>query len=298
MAPFPSSDMLPAMAARASITIVGAGKLGRALALSLHQAGFHIDEIVTRSGSAALKIGRQLARKVAARAVVHTKAKVTAPIVWLCVPDAQIRPMANVLAKSGDWKGQVVLHSSGALTSDELNSVRRRGAAVASVHPLMTFVRGTKPSSSLWTGVPFAVEGDTAAVRTARAIVKSLGGAAYSIRKQDKVAYHAWGTFASPLLTALLATTERVAAAAGVRSTEAKKRVLSILRQTLAHYAAFGAADGFSGPLVRGDVEIVKKHLQSLRKSPPAREVYVALARAALSYLPVRNRRALQKVLR
>ena len=151
----------------------------------------------------------------------------------------------------------------------------------------MTFVRGSRPSL---TGVPFAVEGDAVAVRVARRIVKSLGGKVYSIRKQDKAAYHAWGTVASPLFTALLATTEQVAAAAGVNRKAARQRMIPILRQTLANYAALGAERGFSGPIVRGDVDTVKRHLRVLRDTPAAREVYIALARAALRYLPAKNK--------
>jgi predicted short-subunit dehydrogenase-like oxidoreductase (DUF2520 family) len=147
-------------------------------------------------------------------------------------------------------------------------------------------------------GVPFAIEGDVAAVRAGRAIVKELGGKAYAIRRQDKVAYHAWGTFASPLLTALLATTEHVAAAAGVNRREAKRRMLPILQQTLANYAALDAAGAFSGPIVRGDVETIRRHLRVLRKVPAAAEVYAALAKAAVRYLPGRRTRTVRKVLK
>jgi predicted short-subunit dehydrogenase-like oxidoreductase (DUF2520 family) len=129
-------------------------------------------------------------------------------------------------------------------------------------------------------------------------MVKDLGGSAYAIRKSDKAAYHAWGTFASPLLTALLATTERVAASAGIRGKATRRRMLPILQQTLSNFGALGARDSFSGPLVRGDVDVVKRHLRSLRKIPEALDVYLALARAALRYLPVKNREALRKILR
>jgi predicted short-subunit dehydrogenase-like oxidoreductase (DUF2520 family) len=286
------------MAARPRITIIGAGNLGSVLAQSLRRSGYGIDEIVARAGGLSLKAAQTLARRVSARAAIQSEAKMIAEVVWLCVPDDQIAPAATLIAKSNRWRGRVALHSSGALSSDELNILRRKGAAVASVHPLMTFVRQTAVTPSLLANVPFAIEGDAAAVRVACGIVKQLGGVAYSIRKEDKAAYHAWGTFASPLFTALLATTEQVAASAGVRGRAAKKRMLPILRQTLAHYAALGTADAFSGPLVRGDVSVVNRHLRVLRKTPPAREVYVALARAALHYLPVKNRGALQKLLR
>ena len=165
---------------------------------------------------------------------------------------------------------------------------------MASVHPLMTFVQGSRPSLA---GVSFAVEGDSAAVRLARRIVKDVGGKAYSILKKDKAAYHAWGTFASPLLSALLATTEEVAALAGVDRKAAKQRMIPILRQTLANYAAFDAPSAFSGPIGRGDVDTVKRHLDVLHKVPAGREVYAALARSALRYLPAKNKRALKQIL-
>jgi predicted short-subunit dehydrogenase-like oxidoreductase (DUF2520 family) len=210
------------------------------------------------------------------------------------VPDGEIAKVARALAGKGNWKGKVVLHSSGALTSDELKPLRQCGAAVASVHPLMTFVPGSLPAL---VDVPFAIEGDAAAVQVARRVVSNLGGRSYSIRKQDKLAYHAWGTFASPLLTALLATTEHAAAAAGVRAKAGRQRMLPILQQTLANYAKLGPAASFSGPIIRGDVAIVSQHLRVLSDIPAVREVYLALAKAALTYLPVKNRRKLEKML-
>jgi predicted short-subunit dehydrogenase-like oxidoreductase (DUF2520 family) len=74
--------------------------------------------------------------------------------------------------------------------------------------------------------------------------------------------------------------------------------MLPILRQTLANYAALGAPQSFSGPIPRGDVETIKKHLSALRAVPEEREVYLALARAALRDLPARNRAALERILR
>jgi predicted short-subunit dehydrogenase-like oxidoreductase (DUF2520 family) len=99
------------------------------------------------------------------------------------------------------------------------------------------------------------------------------------------------------LFTALLATTEQVAAKAGVNRKAAQRRMIPILLQTLANYASFGAAGAFSGPIVRGDVDTVKRHLRVLRGVPAVREVYASLARAALQYLPVHNKHALRRVL-
>jgi predicted short-subunit dehydrogenase-like oxidoreductase (DUF2520 family) len=280
------------MAAKRRIAIVGAGNLGSALALALYRSGYLVDAVVMRSDGASLRKARSLAKEVGG--IAARPAQINANVVWLCVPDGEIAKVARVLARNRDWEGEVALHSSGALTSDELEALRRRGASVASVHPLMTFVRGSRPAL---VDVPFAVEGDAHAVQLARRIVNDLGGRAYSIRKQDKVAYHAWGTFASPLLMALLATTEHAAAAAGVRGKAARQRMLPILQQTLANYARLGPADSFSGPIIRGDVATVSQHLRVISDIPAVREVYLALAKAALAYLPVKNRRKLEKML-
>jgi len=286
--------MLPGMAAMPRVAIVGAGNLGSALALALGRAGYGVEAVIARSRGASLRKAQALAKQVGAR-VSTDLSDVRADLIWFCVPDAEIALAARSLAGKIEWKGRVALHSSGALTSDELSVLRRRGAAVASVHPLMTFVRGSQPSLA---GVPFAVEGDPAAVGVARRVVENLGGLAYSIRQKDKSAYHAWGTFASPLFTALLATTERVAALAGVSRKAARQRMIPILLQTLANYAAFGAAGGFSGPIIRGDVDTVKRHVRVLRGAPVARKVYISLAKAALAYLPGKNKRALRRELK
>jgi len=135
-------------------------------------------------------------------------------------------------------------------------------------------------------------------VRAARAIVRDLEGQSFTLRREQKESYHAWGMFASPLLTALLAATERVAGAAGVSRKAARKRILPILQQTLANYSRLGAPDSFSGPIARGDAATVEKHLKVLQGIPDVRQVYIALARTALCDLPAKNRAALEKILR
>jgi predicted short-subunit dehydrogenase-like oxidoreductase (DUF2520 family) len=281
------------MPKKPSIAIVGAGNLGTALALVLREAGYQIDAVVAGTGRNSRLRARRLAKLTASRAVVGA-AEVNARLLWFCVPDDEIGRAAAALAGEFQGRGKIALHSSGALSSDELEPLRRRGAAVASLHPLMTFVRGSRPTLA---GVSFALEGDPVAVRVARGIVRDLGGESFAIRKKDKKAYHALGTFASPLLTALLASAEHVARLAGITSRAARRRMLPILLQTVRNYGTFGAAEGFSGPIIRGDVETVRHHLEVLRTAPVPRQVYRALARAALEYLPAKNKTLLRRLL-
>ncbi len=291
--------------AKPTIAIVGAGSLATFLAVALRHAGFTITEVIARDSPRSRRRARTLAAKVGAQAVAAHSAVLDATLLWFCVPDREIRRAASLLAdhlltraRVGQKIVRFVLHSSGALSSRELDPMRAVGAAVASVHPLMTFVAGAHPSGHpSMTGVPFAMEGDAAAKRVARRIVRELGGESFALPASRKAAYHTWATLTSPLLLAFLVTLEAAARAAGLTRQDARRKSLPIIRQTLENYSRLGPAQSFSGPLVRGDAETVAKHLAVLKKHPGAREVYVALARAALRGLPVKNRDELKRLL-
>ena len=207
------------MPAKATIAIVGPGRFGSALAVALSGAGYRVTHVVARHPDSA----RKLASTVGARVATNRSGSIEADVIWLCVPDHQIASAARSI--QADWKGKFAFHSSGALGSEVFGFIRKRGAKVASVHPFMTFVRGSAPSLKK---VPFGLEGDPSALREARRIVKALGGEAFYVRKKDKMAYHAWATFASPLLLATLATAEQVARKAGFPAAQARRMVAPI----------------------------------------------------------------------
>jgi predicted short-subunit dehydrogenase-like oxidoreductase (DUF2520 family) len=299
------------MTRKPSIAIVGAGSLATFLAAALNDAGFTITEIIARDTPPSRRHARALAARVGARTVTTRSAVLDTMLLWFCVPDREIRGSASALAghlstrAAAHKKNRVpskvpskvrfAFHSSGALVSRELEPLRKAGIAVASVHPLMTFVAGTHPSLR---GVPFAMEGDHAATQVARQIIRKLEGESFSLSAARKAAYHAWATLTSPLLLAFLVTLEEVARAAGFTRKDARRKSLPIIRQTLANYSRLGPAKSFSGPLIRGDAGTVAQHLAALKKHPGPGEVYVALARAALRGLPVKNRAGLRRLLR
>jgi predicted short-subunit dehydrogenase-like oxidoreductase (DUF2520 family) len=295
------------MTRKPTVAIVGAGSLATFLAVALNDAGFTIAEIIARDTHRSRSHARALAAKVGARTVTAHSAALDAALLWFCVPDREIRGTALALAvhlagrAAARKKNRVpnrvhfAFHSSGALLSRELEPLNKAGIAVASIHPLMTFVPGTHPTLA---GVPFAMEGDAAAMRVARQIVRKLGGESFTLPASRKAAYHAWATLTSPLLLGFLVTLEEAARAAGFTRQDARRKSLPIIRQTLANYSRLGPAPSFSGPLVRGDAETIATHLTALKKHPGPRAVYVALARAALRGLPVKNRDGLSRLLR
>jgi predicted short-subunit dehydrogenase-like oxidoreductase (DUF2520 family) len=277
------------------VAIVGAGSLARFLAVALRESGYIVTELISRDSPGSRRRARSLATNVGARAVTRATVVLDADLLWFCVPDRAIREAASALAARAKGKIRFAFHSSGALLSSELSPLRKGGAAVASVHPLMTFVPGSRPSLA---SVPFALEGDAAAMRVARRIVRDLGGESCTLPAARKAAYHAWATFASPLWLAFLVTLEETARTAGLTRAQARRMSLPIIRQTLNNYSRLGPEHSFSGPIIRGDVATVAKHLAVLQKHPRAREVYVALGRAALDRLPAKNRKELRRLLK
>jgi predicted short-subunit dehydrogenase-like oxidoreductase (DUF2520 family) len=155
----------------------------------------------------------------------------------------------------------------------------------------MTFVQSSVPDLS---GVLFAAEGDAAALRVVRGMVRDLGGEMMVLRKQDKAAYHAFATTICPLLLALLASAEKVAGVAGITPNLARQHILPIVRQTLRNYSELGPAKSFTGPIIRGDSQSIGLHLDALAQIPAARSAYVALTKAAIEYLPSRNKHEIE----
>jgi predicted short-subunit dehydrogenase-like oxidoreductase (DUF2520 family) len=212
------------------------------------------------------------------------------------VTDDAIAPVARALAarRAVDWNEKVVFHSSGALTSDELKSINQRGAAVASTHFMQTFVSGSNPTLA----VPFAVEGHKDATKIALQIGEALGAKPFVIRKRSKVLYHAMGFFSSPLVIIALSLSEKVGRIAGLDSKQIESVIRPMFSRTAENYLKKGSAGAFVGPINRGNVATVKKHLRDLKRIPEARAAYSAMGNAALKNLPVKNRKQLEELFR
>jgi predicted short-subunit dehydrogenase-like oxidoreductase (DUF2520 family) len=277
-----------------TIMLIGAGNLAQAVGPALKAAGYTIDAIAARQTASSRRRAAMLAKSVRAVSVPLAQARPDADIIWICHTDDALAETARLLARKPGWRGKVVFHSSGALSSDVLAPLKRKGASAASLHPMMTFVPGATPRMD---EVPFAVEGDSSAVAMARRIVRDLGAEAFPIRKAAKTLYHALGSFSSPLLVAALATAERVGRASGLSASQTRRVMGPIVRQTLKNYQERGTAAAYGGPMKRGDINTVLRHLKELQRVPGAGEVYRALVKSALIDLPGARKKELMRLL-
>ena len=211
-----------------TLSIVGAGRVGRALGRRLRELGWRVGVVVTRL----IPTARTAVRLIGAGHPSDrlTRQVLASDVVLMATPDNAIESVAEELAHLGgnEWGGKVVLHASGALDASALRALADAGAETGSIHPMQTFSSQSVPDLA---GRVFGIEGSPAALKVARKMIRQMGGVAVRLSGANKAAYHAAGTFACAHVLALLETARvaevrvavliRLVAATGMRRGEA-----------------------------------------------------------------------------
>jgi predicted short-subunit dehydrogenase-like oxidoreductase (DUF2520 family) len=277
------------------IAVVGIGRVGTALAWSLHTAGYRIADLVVRRKPSAAQT--KLAQDVGASLVQFAQwQNSTAQTIWLCVPDDALAETVGSLHQPAHLAARTWLHTSGSRSYRELLPLKSRTTVIGAAHPFRSFPQAERAELS---ETYFGIEGEKAARDAATAMVWRMGGLPFTLKAgTDKALYHAFGTFASPLLTALLAAGAELGERAGIPPEIVPRLLASLAGGTFTNWQHKGAAQGLSGPIPRGDIETIELHLASLTGMPELHEVYRALSVYAATSLPARRRAALLKALR
>ena len=249
-----------------SIAVVGAGKVGSALALLLNRQGYPVAGIASRS----LTSARRVADKLGVPATVRPE-EVTreAGVVFITTPDRVISEVACRIAEKGGFlPGQVVFHTSGAHPADEVGAARSCGALAASLHPLQSFANVEMAMENL-PGSYFALEGDAGALPLAERIVKDLDGKSFSIDARDKALYHAAACIASNCLVSLMHLATGLYNRFGLSREEAFEALFPLIRGTIRNISQVGPAPALTGPVSRGDSPTLAGHLEVLKEGDP-----------------------------
>jgi predicted short-subunit dehydrogenase-like oxidoreductase (DUF2520 family) len=263
-----------------TVAVIGAGRVGTAVALLLQRAGYRI--VAATGGERSRERVRRylpstpfLAPSDAADPTRH------AAVVLLSVPDDVIEQVCRDLASKGAFgPGQTVVHLSGALGLDALRAAEERGALTLSLHPLQAFPEVDEGVSRL-PGSAIAVtamtdEGALAGEELARA----LGAAPFRLEDEAKPLYHAAAVFCSNYLVAVEAVAERLFRLAGLE--HPVEWFAPLARSALDVTLHKGPRAALTGPAARGDARTVERHVRALAaRSPEDVEPYVALARVA-----------------
>ena len=260
------------------VAVIGAGRLGTALAVRLLDAGHRIVAISGRAGTVD-RAARYLPGVPIRPPPIAAR---EAEGVIIGTPDDLIEPTASSLADEGVLgEGQTAIHLSGATSLDALSAPRAAGAEVLSLHSLQTFpdVDGALariPGS----GIAVTALSEAGYVLGER-LARDVGGRSFRLADEAKPIYHAAAVFASNYLVAITALADELFRDAGMP--EPPELFLPLQRATLDNVAAMGPAAALTGPAVRGDAGTVAANLEALAKhAPEAVPAYVALADVAL----------------
>ena len=260
------------------IALVGAGRVGTALAVLLSRAGHRIVGVAGREGSRARaeeflpEVPFVPAADAARRSVVTV----------LGVPDDAIAPVCAELAADGAFgEGQSVTHLSGSTPLLALGPARAAGARVLAMHPLQTFpdveggidrLPGSAVAVTAWEEDAFVL---------GERLARDAGGRPFRVAEERKALYHAAAVFCSNYLVAVEAVAERLFRAAGVD--DPREAFGPLARATLDNVLQSGPEASLTGPVVRGDAGTLRRNLEALSShAPDAVPAYVALARVAL----------------
>ena len=248
-----------------NFAIIGTGMVGTAIGFLLKKAGYHIIAIVDKS-PATLKKAHLYTGGEAFRSpqeAVHR-----ADCILITTPDDKISSACTEIALCPAIKDKFAFHMSGAGDLDLLDAAKKAGAAVASIHPLQSFSSIDQAIKNI-PGSYFGITADKKAQAPARSIVRDLGGIPFFISSDQKPLYHAAACIASNYMVALMNTVESIYKAIGLNDKDAKKAYLPLVYGSLKNIENSGSVTSLTGPIARGDLGTIKKHVTAINNNLP-----------------------------
>ncbi len=266
-------------------SVIGCGRLGASLAQAMARAGYRVSALAARRRARAEALARAVP---GARAQAAAEAVRGADLVLLAVPDAAVARVAAALP----WRrGQAAVHCAGALDLEALAPASARGAARGCLHPLQAFP-DEDGSPERWRGIAVGVEASEEDGTELGALLESLAadlGAGRTLRLEgvDRACYHAAAVLASNDVVALAAASARAWALAGLPAEDAPRALGPLLAGAASAVAGLpegaGLEAALTGPLARGDLPTVARHLEALAREPSLEALYAALGRELLA---------------
>lgn len=256
------------MSSLPDIAIIGPGKVGVSIGSLAREAGYRIVALGGRDEDKTREAARVIGSGV--KTCSPLKAAKFGQIVLLTVRDDAIESVCSDLSRKNAFKqGQVVAHLSGVLSSQSLAPAADLcGAVLASAHPLQMFPTVQEAYASM-PGSYWFCEGEPIAVEMIEQLVVKIGGIPRRITAAGKPLYHCASVIACNYLNVLMDLALTVAEDAGLERKATWQALVPIVNATIANIDKFGTADALTGPIARGDVETVKRHLEALDSHQP-----------------------------
>jgi len=270
--------------------IIGCGRLGITLAAFLSKQGFVPVAFSSKSRESAERAAGLIGGgKVYEDPVAAAK---TCSLIFITTPDTIIEPVCEkIAAGKGFNEGSVVYHLSGALSSGILTAAKKDGASTGSIHPLQAFAPYEDGQESPFKGINISIEGDADAVELGKDIVNALKANSFTIPTDAKTMYHASAVVASNYLVTLEHFALELLKEADLSEENAYEILEPLIMGTLNNIKARGSINALTGPVARGDDEIVSRHLSDIdKKMPRFTDLYRLLGKYTLDMAAVRSR--------
>lgn len=264
---------------RSRIGFVGAGIVGKSLALALSRQGYPVVAAASRSYSSAQELAHLVDGATAYQSAEEAAA--ACDVVFLTCPDDAIGEVVS----SVPWDAsQAVAHCSGASSVDVLEPASVLGASVGTFHPLNAFSSVENGVESL-PGTTFGIEGDDEMKAYLKQMALDIGGRPIFLRPEDKVLYHLSGVMMGGLLSAEAAVAAQLWEQLGMSRDDGVRALAPMIRQVSLNLESSGIPGALAGPYVRGDMGTIRKHLQTLKaRAPDVLPLYCHMALAGLPF--------------
>ena len=265
-----------------TISIIGAGRLGTALAIALTSKRYSILALAARRAAHARKSISLagLSSQTLALGADQLEQLPPSDLVLITTPDDVIGSIARNSARlrRSTRHRTTFLHTSGALSSAVLSPLAKAGFHTGSMHPLVS-VSDSQEGAGALQGAFYCVEGDSVALRFAKSIVKDLNGIAFTIKPGSKALYHAAAVMASPHLVALFDLATEMLLACGLKRIEAQQVLAPLVQSTVNNLKQTSPEKALTGTFARGDLATVNRHLKALstKQLAEALEIYKLL---------------------
>jgi len=245
-----------------SVSIIGVGRVGGALAIALPKDKYTIDNLVRRDAL-----------------IPET---ITSDVVFITTQDSEITAVAGAIVDriAGN---SIVYHTSGSYPSSILDALKTDGCKTGSIHPLVS-ISSPELGPERFRGAYFCVEGDPGAVKMGEQIVTDLGGHSFSIDTKYKTLYHASAVTACGHLVALFDAAVDMMTKVGLSAEDAKQVLLPLVTSTVRNLCEQSTAAALTGTFARADIETFTRHLTALNQyvSDDLLEIYLLLGERSL----------------
>ena len=275
------------------INFIGCGRVGKTLAkLFIKSKVAKIVGVVTSSLASAARTCKWIGEGQAFSSLQNLP---SAKIYFITTKDSDIENMCVQLNRIKLPAGAIVVHCSGMLSSSILKTIKQKNIYRASIHPLKSF---SDPSEVRFNNTFCAFEGDAKAYRVINKLFAAIGGTVFKISAKEKTNYHLASVIANNFTTILHELATSYFEKSNIPKSIAKQMVSTLMQDVINNVAHLPHEKVLTGPLQRGDVAVLKAHLQKI-KNPKHKKLYALFSYLGLDLTthPVKKKKKIKTIL-